>query len=143
VRATARLCKYCDDWHRFDAWPHNCLPPRNLNRSDHPAPYIVSDTLPGGVNGMLGHADGKIYDSKQAYYKSVRAAGCEIVADDPSVRLEALYEREAPYAKVNEAEIRKAYIQARDTLTSDNISDDEMHNMLRAQVPAEEIVPNG
>lgn len=141
MRSTARLCKYCDGWHRFDAWPHNCLPPRNLNRSDHPAPAIISDTLPGGIHGMLSHADGRIYDSKQAYYKSVRAAGCEIVADDRSYQPEALAEREIDRGP-SEAEIRNAYIQARDTLTSDNISDDQMHNMLRAQVPAEEIGPN-
>jgi hypothetical protein len=140
------MCKYCGDWHRFDAWPHNCLPPANWNKSDYPSPSVRSDSLPGGVNGMMGHADGRMYDSKAAYYASVRRAGCEIVADDASMNPEYLAEREVEtYAqrKAHDQEVREAYIQARDTLTSDNISDEQMHNMLRAQVPAEGILPNG
>lgn len=36
--------------------------------------HIIKDDL-GGVQGMLNHADGKIYDSKSAYYKSLKASG--------------------------------------------------------------------
>lgn len=43
---------------------------------------IVSDNLPGGVNGMLSHADGKRYDSRSAYEKAVRAKGCRVVGND-------------------------------------------------------------
>ena len=39
---------------------------------------IISDSLPG----VLNHADGRIYDSKSAYYAAVRAAGCEIVGNE-------------------------------------------------------------
>lgn len=44
-------------------------------------PLIISDDL--GKNGVLNHADGKKYDSKSAYYRAVRDAGCEVVGDDP------------------------------------------------------------
>ncbi len=40
------------------------------------------DTLPGGVNGMLSHADGKRYDSKSQYERAVRAKGCRVVGND-------------------------------------------------------------
>jgi hypothetical protein len=54
--------------------------PRYDIRSDLPRPYIVSDSLPDIVN----HADGKIYDSKSNYYAAVKAAGCEVVGNDPA-----------------------------------------------------------
>ena len=41
-----------------------------------------SDTLPGGVNGIINHADGKRYDSKSQYERAVRAKGCRIVGND-------------------------------------------------------------
>ena len=40
----------------------------------------ISDDL--GVNGVFCHADGKTYDSKSAYYKAVRAKGCEIIGNE-------------------------------------------------------------
>lgn len=43
---------------------------------------VISDRLGEGVQGVLNHADGKIYDSKSSYYKAVKAAGCEIVGND-------------------------------------------------------------
>lgn len=45
-------------------------------------PAIIRDDLPGGINGMLSHADKKTYDSKSAYTKAVRRAGCEIVGNE-------------------------------------------------------------
>lgn len=42
------------------------------------APYIRTD----GMDALRSMADGRMYDSKSAYYASVRAAGCEIVGDD-------------------------------------------------------------
>lgn len=52
--------------------------------SESPKSYIgiISDNLPGGVNGMLSHADGKRYDSRSSYEKAVRAKGCRIVGND-------------------------------------------------------------
>lgn len=41
-----------------------------------------SDTLPGGVNGILNHADGKRYDSKSQYERAVKAKGCRVVGND-------------------------------------------------------------
>lgn len=40
------------------------------------------DSLPGGVNGIVNHADGKRYDSKSQYERAVRAKGCRIVGND-------------------------------------------------------------
>lgn len=45
-----------------------------------PKVMIVSDDL--GMQGVLNPADGKKYDSKSAYYKSVKDQGLEIVGDD-------------------------------------------------------------
>lgn len=45
-------------------------------------PSVIGDTLPGGVNGMLSHADRITYDSKHKYYEGVRAAGCQIVGNE-------------------------------------------------------------
>ena len=44
------------------------------------APYIISDDL--GMKGVFNHADGKLYDSKSAYKKAVKAAGLEILGND-------------------------------------------------------------
>ena len=47
----------------------------------HPAdaaPMIRAD----GMAPLRSMADGRTYDSRSAYYASVRAAGCEIVADE-------------------------------------------------------------
>jgi hypothetical protein len=35
-----------------------------------------------GVKGMQSMADGKMYDSKSAYYQSLKEKGCEIVGND-------------------------------------------------------------
>lgn len=43
---------------------------------------VASDSLGDVVNPI----DGKIYDSKSAYYKTVEAAGCNIVEDSPLER---------------------------------------------------------
>lgn len=47
------------------------------NRSDLPAPRVVSDNVE--FRSML---DGKVVTSKRAYEQSVRAAGCEIVGNE-------------------------------------------------------------
>lgn len=41
-----------------------------------------SDNLPGGINGIINHADGKRYDSKSQYERAVKARGCRIVGND-------------------------------------------------------------
>lgn len=37
--------------------------------------YVISD----GMNSILNHADGKIYDSKSSYYKALKQSGHVIV----------------------------------------------------------------
>lgn len=44
--------------------------------------YVISDDLKAGVNGLHNPADGKMYDSKSAYYKGVKAAGCVVMGTD-------------------------------------------------------------
>ena len=51
----------------------------NPARSSLPCPAIRSD----GMGALVSMADGRTYDSKSAYYASVKNAGCEIV-DSPS-----------------------------------------------------------
>lgn len=54
-------------------------------------PAVHGDSLPGGINGMRSHADGRIYDSKSRYARGVRAACCEIIGNEnPSVRKQEL-----------------------------------------------------
>lgn len=42
------------------------------------APMIISDKL----DDVLNPVNGQLYDSKSAYYRAVREAGCEIVGND-------------------------------------------------------------
>lgn len=42
---------------------------------------VISDDL--GTKGVRNPVDGKVYDSKSAYHKSVRAAGCQVVGNEP------------------------------------------------------------
>lgn len=62
-------------------------------------PYVITDTMDATMN----HADGRQYDSKRAYERAVRDAGCEIVGneriaasevpmDDPGPDLQRAYE---------------------------------------------------
>ena len=49
-------------------------------RSLLPAPYFISDNLPGGR--LLNHADGREYTSKAEFRRATRAAGCEEVGTE-------------------------------------------------------------
>lgn len=51
-------------------------------KTDKPLGNYGRDNLPGGVNGILNHADGQRYDSKSNYEKAVKAKGCRIVGND-------------------------------------------------------------
>ena len=48
---------------------------------------------PDGMAPLRSMADGRIYESRSAYYASVRAAGCEIVGDE-----RAPFDRQSPFA---------------------------------------------
>ena len=77
-----RFCKVCRGWHDLDLpWPDNCRPERNLVRGDLPTPRLVRD----GLDDVWNPVNGKVYDSKSAYYAAVKAAGCEIAGNDSSI----------------------------------------------------------
>ena len=68
-------------WRNGELYEAHKAPPRVRGpRSALPSPYI----RPDGMSDLRNHANGLLYDSKSAYYKAVREAGCEIVGDDPS-----------------------------------------------------------
>lgn len=77
-----RFCKVCKGWHDLDQpWPSNCAPERNMVRADLPSPRLIRD----GLDNVWNPVDGKIYDSKSAYYGTVKRAGYEIAGNDSSI----------------------------------------------------------
>lgn len=60
------------------AWPGACLEQFRKNRSDLPMPAIRSD----GMDPIVNHANGLLYDSRSAYERAVKDAGCVIVGND-------------------------------------------------------------
>jgi hypothetical protein len=46
------------------------------------SPYVIGDDLPGGIHGMVSHADGKKYDSKSKYLAEVKARRCSVVGNE-------------------------------------------------------------
>jgi len=77
-RATYRKCQACGDIHDVAAWPRTCLEQFRKARSDLPMPYVRAD----GMDPIINHANGLIYDSRSAYERGVRDAGCEIVGGE-------------------------------------------------------------
>lgn len=77
-RATYRKCQACGDIHDVAAWPGPCLEQFRKKRSDLPMPAIRSD----GMDPIMNHANGLMYDSRSAYERGVKDAGCVIVGDD-------------------------------------------------------------
>lgn len=73
-----RLCKVCGEFHSFESWPRECIPMRENKRSPLGVPYIRTD----GMDAVLNHADGQLYDSRSGYEKAVKAAGCEIIGNE-------------------------------------------------------------
>lgn len=129
--APIRQCKTCGGWHPLDAWRGNCMPEPNWNRSELASPQIISDNLPGDINGMRSMHDMKLYDSKAAYYRSLRAGGCEIVGNEQQGPKREKLEREV------EADIARDVKDALEQLKTDSLSNDQMSNMLRAPAPVE------
>lgn len=79
----SRFCKVCRGWHDLDRpWPDNCRPEPIWAASDLPRPMVIGDSL----GDVWNPVNGKIYDSKSAYYRAVKAAGCEIAGNDSSVQ---------------------------------------------------------
>lgn len=81
VVSRQRVCKYCGDLHEVGRWPDNCKD-NGFPRSDYPSPYVVSDYLPGGVNGLYHHAACEKIDSKSAYRRATREHGCVEVGNE-------------------------------------------------------------
>lgn len=81
MRSHYRFCKYCEELHQLGAWPHNCLEPAP-QRSDFPSPYVVSDYLPGGVNGLFHHGVARKIDNKAGYRRATRESGCVEVGNE-------------------------------------------------------------
>lgn len=72
--ASSRYCKTCHGWHDLNApWPAECV-----RHTSADAPFVRTD----GMDPIRSMADGQTYDSRSAYYSSVKRAGCEIVGDD-------------------------------------------------------------
>lgn len=68
-------------WREGELYEAHKAPPRPRGpRSRLSAPYIRTD----GMDVIVNHANGLLYDSKSAYYRAVKDAGCEIVGDDPN-----------------------------------------------------------
>lgn len=92
VVSRQRVCRYCGDLHEVGRWPDNCKEPAAA-RSDHPAPAIISDTLPGGVNGLYHHAAERKIDSKSAYRAATKRWGCEELGNEYDAASAAMPDR--------------------------------------------------
>ena len=64
--------------HEVSAWPRTCLEQFRKARSHLPMPAIRAD----GMDPIMNHANGLIYDSRSAYERGVKDAGCEIVGNE-------------------------------------------------------------
>ena len=102
-----RLCRVCEDWHSTNAaWPRECaghFRVMTYSRSDLPVPMIISDTLHDVVNPL----DGKPYDSKSNYYRTVRENDCQILGNETITPRD---NDDIPIAPI-EAEVAKAFDQ--------------------------------
>lgn len=98
-----RYCKVCDGWHELDKpWPHNCLPERNMTRSDLPAPHYVS----GSIEIQSMH-DGQMYTSKAKLRSEYRAHGVEETGNEQPRPIE----KPKADRKAIRNELRKTYAE--------------------------------
>ena len=56
--------------------------PASFPRSDFPSPYVVSDYLPGGVNGLFHHGVARKIDNKAGYRRATKESGCVEVGNE-------------------------------------------------------------
>lgn len=103
--ARQRFCRVCEGWHEPEAWPHNCMPERNLARSDIPGPMIISDTM----EPVQSQLDGKFYDSKAALRSTYRAAGVVEVGNDSSALDPKPFKKPKPKREEIKAAVNKAF----------------------------------
>lgn len=71
------------------------------------APGVIADTMSATMNPV----DGKTYDSKSAYYRTVKAAGCEIVGSESLSKHQSV-DRRPPMPRAS-ADIKTAIEQLR------------------------------
>lgn len=77
----SRACRICRDFHPIDEpWPPGCAGHFTTRgpASDLAAPMLIRDSM----DPIVSMADRKTYDSKRAYERGVRAAGCVIVGNE-------------------------------------------------------------
>ncbi|MDB5441093.1 MAG: hypothetical protein JWM33_3520 [Caulobacteraceae bacterium] len=75
--SASRLCRACGNFHPLKArWPTECQ--GHFGARPHATPAIRTD----GMAETWNPADGRTYDSRSAYERAVKAAGCEIVGND-------------------------------------------------------------
>lgn len=73
----SRFCRICRQFHALDSvWPDACL--GHFGPVVAAAPFVRVD----GMATTWNPADGRTYDSRSAYERAVKAAGCEIVGND-------------------------------------------------------------
>lgn len=74
-------CRVCETTHQRVSYARNC-DPEPWPRSDFPAPAIISDALPGGVNGLFHHGMAKRTDSKSQFRRMTKDSGCVEVGNE-------------------------------------------------------------
>lgn len=72
------------------------LVPKHLAAPLHAVHGSAPNVRPDGMDAVQSMIDGRHYDSKSAYYKSVRAADCEIVGNDRSSFREQRHDHAPP-----------------------------------------------
>ncbi len=79
MKARGVFCPSCMVVHWSGEWPRECVEARqNTKRGSVASPYIRTD----GMDPLLNHANGQMYDSRSAYERAVKDAGCVIVGND-------------------------------------------------------------
>ena len=88
---------------------------------------LIFDTMPGGIHGMKSMADGKQYDSKSRYYRSLKDHGCVIVGNDSShtTNRRGFSIQEGPTSDDVVGDIKKSIEQL------NSLSETERANMMR------------
>jgi hypothetical protein len=110
-----RHCRHCGDLHTLGRWPDNCKD-NPWPRSDLPSPYVQTDALPGGVNGLFHHAAMRKIDSKKAYRDATKAFGCIEMGNEYAAATSA-----RPATELNDTAIESA---VNDALHQHGVSSD-------------------
>lgn len=77
----SRYCRACQGLHDLaEPWPRACYDHFQTSgpRSDLAFPMVLRD----GLDDVINPINGQPYDSKRAYERDVKAAGCVIMGND-------------------------------------------------------------